>query len=54
VVADLLGGLGVPVLHGLELGHTDGQLAVPLGVRVRLDADAGSLTLLESATAPAG
>ncbi|MFN2555285.1 MAG: LD-carboxypeptidase [Nitriliruptorales bacterium] len=53
VVADLLGDLGVPVLHGLELGHTDGQLAVPLGVRVRLDADAGSLTLLESATSPA-
>ncbi len=52
VVADLLGGLGVPVLYGLELGHTDAQRAVPLGVRVRLDADARNLALLESATAP--
>lgn len=50
VIAELLGDLGVPVLHGLELGHTDGQLAVPLGVRVRLDASAGRLTLLEPAT----
>lgn len=53
VIADLLGDLGVPVLQGLELGHTDGQLAVPLGVRVRLDASGRSLTMLEAATAPA-
>ncbi|MDQ3932681.1 MAG: LD-carboxypeptidase [Actinomycetota bacterium] len=53
VIVDLLGDLGVPVLHGLELGHTDGQLAVPLGVRVRLDASARRLTMLEVATAPA-
>ncbi len=46
-----VGGLGVPVLAGLPLGHGPVQSALPLGVPCRLDADKGSLTLLE---APAG
>jgi muramoyltetrapeptide carboxypeptidase len=40
----LAAGLGVPVLAGLAVGHGPVQLSVPLGVRVRLDADAGTLT----------
>ena len=40
--------LGVPALEGLPLGHGKVTSAVPLGVRVRLDADAACLTVLES------
>lgn len=39
---------GVPCLYGLPLGHTNDQAALPLGVKVRLDADAQTLTVLES------
>lgn len=52
VVAERLSDLGVPVAHGLELGHTDRQFAVPIGVRGRLDADAGTLEILEPAVRP--
>ena len=52
VLHDRLGGLGVPVLGGLELGHggvgADGgpdQAAVTLGPVATLDADAGTLTV---------
>jgi muramoyltetrapeptide carboxypeptidase len=38
--------LGIPVLAGLPVGHTAGNAALPLGVRARLDADAGQLELL--------
>lgn len=43
--------LGVPVAYGLPFGHIDDQWTLPLGVRARLDADAGSLELLEAAVA---
>lgn len=49
VVQNILGGLDVPVLSGLVIGHTDDQLTLPLGVEAELDADAGTLTILESA-----
>lgn len=51
VVADLLGGLGVPMVWELGFGHCPEQLTVPLGVRARLDADDGTLTLAEPALA---
>ncbi|MEB3165807.1 MAG: LD-carboxypeptidase [Cyanobacteriota bacterium] len=38
--------LGIPVLAGLAVGHEPGNAALPLGVRARLDADAGQLELL--------
>jgi muramoyltetrapeptide carboxypeptidase len=41
--------LGVPVAFGLPLGHGAARAAVPLGVRVALDADLGTLTVLEAA-----
>ena len=41
-------GLGVPVLRGLMIGHTSDQTIVPIGIRAELDADVGTLTLLES------
>ena len=40
--------LGVPCIYGLPLGHTADQAALPLGVKVRLDADARTLEILES------
>ncbi len=51
VVENILGRLDVPVLTGLVIGHTDDQLTLPLGVEAELDADAGTLTILESALA---
>lgn len=44
----VLGDLGKPVHFGLALGHTDEQLTVPEGVQARLDATAGTLTVLEA------
>jgi muramoyltetrapeptide carboxypeptidase len=39
--------LGKPLVGGWPAGHGTPNRALPLGVRVRLDATAGSLTLLE-------
>lgn len=43
--------LGVPVCSGAMIGHVDRQFTLPLGVQVELDADAGTITMLESAAA---
>ncbi|CAM5248004.1 LD-carboxypeptidase OS=Streptomyces alboniger OX=132473 GN=CP975_30180 PE=3 SV=1 [Streptomyces alboniger] len=45
VLADRLGGLGVPVAEEFGFGHCAGALTVPFGVAGELDADAGTLTL---------
>lgn len=45
VLGERLGGLGVPVLGGLPIGHGIGQLTVPVGVPATLDAGAGTLTV---------
>jgi len=47
--ADLLTPYGKPAVLGFPFGHVTPNYALPLGVRARLDADAGTLTLLESA-----
>jgi muramoyltetrapeptide carboxypeptidase len=49
VIADLLGGLGLPTLWELGFGHVPAQPTIPLGVEATLDADAGTLTLTEPA-----
>ena len=49
VLHDRLGGLGVPVATGFPFGHIDDNWTLPMGVRARLDADAGTLELLEPA-----
>lgn len=49
VLSDRLGKLGIPILRGLMIGHVENKAIVPLGIRARLDADAGKLTLLEAA-----
>lgn len=41
--------LEIPVLYGLPLGHTKDLATLPLGVRVRIDADNKSFEILEGA-----
>ena len=43
MLRDRLGDLGVPILGGLPIGHGQGQLTMPLGVRATLDTAAGTL-----------
>lgn len=40
VLLERLGGLGVPIVTGLEFGHGTVQLTVPLGARARLETGA--------------
>ena len=47
VLMDRLGDLDVPVAMGLEAGHGRPNRTLPLGVRARLDADRGSLDILD-------
>lgn len=52
IVTERLSGLGVPLVLDFPFGHAANQLSVPLGVKARLDADAGSLSLIETPCAP--
>jgi muramoyltetrapeptide carboxypeptidase len=45
MLADRLGGLGVPVVEDFGFGHCEGALTIPFGVTAELDAGAGTLTL---------
>jgi muramoyltetrapeptide carboxypeptidase len=47
VLTDRLAPLQVPVLTGLPVGHVADNRAVPFGVRARLDAGAGTLSVLD-------
>ena len=49
VLHDRLGGLGIPVAAGFPFGHVDDNWTLPMGIRARLDAGAGSLALVEPA-----
>jgi muramoyltetrapeptide carboxypeptidase len=48
VMADYLAPLNVPVVRNFPAGHEMPNLTLPLGVLARLDADKGSLELLEN------
>lgn len=39
--------LGVPAFSGANIGHVANQLSVPVGARVEMDADAGTIRVLE-------
>ncbi len=54
VVAERLGPLGVPMAAGFPFGHVDESWTLPLGVRARLDAGAGTLELTEPAVRAPG
>ncbi len=49
VIAERLGRFGIPVVAGAPVGHGERNRALPLGARVRLDAAAGTVELLEAA-----
>ena len=49
IIRNRCGSLGIPVVGGLMIGHIADKTTVPMGIRARLDADAGSLELLEPA-----
>ncbi|MGX5211538.1 S66 peptidase family protein [Streptomyces violaceus] len=49
VLADRLGGLGVPVVEEFGFGHGEGALTMPLGLVAELDARTGTLTFDEPA-----
>ena len=49
VLRDLLGTIGVPVLANFPGGHGIENWALPLGIRVRMDADQKLIQFLESA-----
>lgn len=54
VVAERLAPLGVPIAFGFPFGHVDESWTLPMGVRARLDADAGTLALTEPAVSEPG
>jgi muramoyltetrapeptide carboxypeptidase len=54
VLTEIVGPLGIPVVAGVPVGHIDAQWTLPLGARARLDADRGTLEILESAVADGG
>jgi muramoyltetrapeptide carboxypeptidase len=49
IVDDLFAGAGIPILAGMEAGHAEPNLTLPLGAAALLDAGQGSLRF-ESAT----
>jgi muramoyltetrapeptide carboxypeptidase len=52
VIVDCFDDMAIPILAGCAIGHDSLNLTVPLGVRVRLDAQSGELRFLESALLP--
>lgn len=49
VFNDYFGGLNVPVYRGAQFGHIKRKFTLPLGVPAEMDADAGTLRLLDPA-----
>ncbi len=51
VIEDYVSERPIPVATGLAYGHGEAKVTLPLGVEAELDADAGTLTILEPAVA---
>jgi len=51
ILAERFRGLAIPTVSGLMIGHIDDQATLPEGCLAELDADAGTLTLLEPGVA---
>ncbi|WP_329282374.1 S66 peptidase family protein [Streptomyces sp. NBC_01451] len=52
IVLDVLGDRDIPVLGNVEFGHAGPNLPMPVGIRVALDAEQRTLSLLEPAVRP--
>lgn len=48
IFVERLGQLGIPMILNFPFGHMKTMLSLPLGIRARLDATAGTLTYTES------
>jgi len=48
VLDNILGNLNIPVFYGLTFGHTNDQITLPLGVDAELDAESGTLNIIEA------
>jgi muramoyltetrapeptide carboxypeptidase len=51
VLNDHVRPLGVPAWEGAQIGHIDRQFIMPIGVDAEVDADAGTITLIDPAVA---
>lgn len=51
VLEQHLAPLGVPAFQGALIGHVANQFSIPIGVRAEIDADAGTIRVLEPAVA---
>ena len=49
VLQQHLAPLGIPAFQGAQFGHVANQFSLPVGVRAEMDADAGTIRLLEPA-----
>jgi len=49
ILRDRFGGLRIPAISGLSFGHIEQKLVLPIGVRLTLDADAGTVRVDEGA-----
>lgn len=49
VLLDYFAPMKIPVVHGFPIGHLEDQWTLPIGCHAKLDANHGSLTLLEPA-----
>ena len=49
VLADHIKPLGVPAWHGAMIGHVESQFTLPIGVEVEVDAERGTIRMLEPA-----
>lgn len=48
ILYDFLEPLGVPVIHGLPIGHTKDLATIPVGVKAKIDGSNGKLYIQES------
>ncbi len=51
MVVEEFGLTDLPVVTGLDFGHTDPQWVLPLGVRARIEPDGPTFTLLQPGVA---
>ena len=49
VLSQHLKPLGIPAFYGAMIGHIENKLTVPLGIQAEIDAERGSIQLLEAA-----
>jgi muramoyltetrapeptide carboxypeptidase len=50
ILRDFLAPLNIPVFQGAMIGHIPSQFTMPIGIEAAIDADKGTIQLLDSAT----